>query len=146
MSFSGLIGALEAGRIDTIANQITITPEREEAFVFGDPYVIDGAQIVTREGSEATISGPKDLSGKFVAVNLGSNFEDLLREVLDLMRRVAESRQTMLIVAHEMQFTREIAHRVIFMDGGRIVEHGPPGAIFGVPQDPRIRDFLRRVA
>lgn len=64
MSFSGLIGALEAGRIDTIANQITITPEREEAFVFGDPYVIDGAQIVTREGNEATISGPKDLSGK----------------------------------------------------------------------------------
>ncbi|WP_157016808.1 amino acid ABC transporter substrate-binding protein [Mesorhizobium xinjiangense] len=81
MSFSGLIGALEAGRIDTVANQITITPEREEAFVFSDPYVIDGAQIVTREGNEATISGPEDLSGKSVAVNLGSNFEDLLREL-----------------------------------------------------------------
>lgn len=81
MSFSGLIGALEAGRIDTVANQITITPEREEAFVFSDPYVIDGAQIVTREGNEATISGPGDLSGKSVAVNLGSNFEDLLREL-----------------------------------------------------------------
>lgn len=81
MSFSGLIGALEAGRIDTVANQITITPEREEAFVFSDPYVIDGAQIVTREGNEATISGPADLSGKSVAVNLGSNFEDLLREL-----------------------------------------------------------------
>jgi putative S-methylcysteine transport system substrate-binding protein len=81
MSFSGLIGALEAGRIDTVANQITITPEREEAFVFSDPYVIDGAQIVTREGNEATISGPEDLSGKSVAVNLGSNFEDLLRDL-----------------------------------------------------------------
>jgi putative S-methylcysteine transport system ATP-binding protein len=67
-------------------------------------------------------------------------------EVLDLMRRVAESRQTMLIVTHEMQFAREIAHRVIFLDGGRIVEQGPPGAIFGAPQDPRIRDFLRRVS
>jgi putative amino-acid transport system ATP-binding protein len=67
-------------------------------------------------------------------------------EVLALMRRVAESRQTMLIVTHEMQFAREIAHRVIFMDGGRIVEQGPPTATFGTPQDPRIRDFLRRVS
>jgi putative amino-acid transport system ATP-binding protein len=66
-------------------------------------------------------------------------------EVLDLMRRVAESRQTMLIVTHEMQFAREIAHRVIFMDGGRIVEQGPPEAIFDDPQDQRTRDFLRRV-
>lgn len=67
-------------------------------------------------------------------------------EVLDLMRRVAESRQTMLIVTHEMQFAREIAHRVVFMDGGRIIEQGPPAAILGAPEDPRVRDFLRRVS
>lgn len=66
-------------------------------------------------------------------------------EVLELMRRVAERRQTMLIVTHEMQFAREIADRVIFMDGGRILEEGPPSRIFGDPQDPRTRDFLRRV-
>ncbi|WP_424931494.1 amino acid ABC transporter ATP-binding protein [Amaricoccus macauensis] len=66
-------------------------------------------------------------------------------EVLDLMRRVAEQRQTMLIVTHEMQFAREIADRVIFMDGGRIVEEGPPSQIFGNAQDARTRDFLRRV-
>jgi peptide-methionine (R)-S-oxide reductase len=47
---------------------------------------------------------------------------------------------------HEMQFAREFAHRVIFMDGGRIVEQGPPGAIPVHPRDPRIRDFLRRVS
>jgi putative S-methylcysteine transport system substrate-binding protein len=81
MSFSGLIGALQAGRIDTVANQITITPEREATFIFSEPYVYDGAQIVTREGNEDTISGPDDLSGKSVAVNLGSNFETLLREL-----------------------------------------------------------------
>ena len=52
MSFSGLVGALEAGRIDTIANQITITPEREAAFVFSQPYVYDGAQVVVREGND----------------------------------------------------------------------------------------------
>ncbi|TKA94981.1 amino acid ABC transporter ATP-binding protein [Cereibacter changlensis] len=66
-------------------------------------------------------------------------------EVLDLMRRVAERRQTMLIVTHEMQFAREIADRVIFMEGGRIVEQGPPAQLFDNPQDDRTRSFLRRV-
>ncbi|WP_435168977.1 amino acid ABC transporter ATP-binding protein [Falsirhodobacter sp. 1013] len=66
-------------------------------------------------------------------------------EVLDLMRRVAERRQTMLIVTHEMQFAREIADRVIFMEGGRIVEEGPPAQIFEAARDPRTRAFLRRV-
>ncbi|WP_054004967.1 amino acid ABC transporter ATP-binding protein [Cypionkella psychrotolerans] len=66
-------------------------------------------------------------------------------EVLDLMRRVAERRQTMLIVTHEMQFAREIADRVIFMDGGRIVEQGTPAQIFDAPQDMRTANFLRRV-
>ena len=66
-------------------------------------------------------------------------------EVLDLMRRVAERRQTMLIVTHEMQFAREIADRVIFMEGGRIVEQGKPQQLFDDPQDPRTREFLKRV-
>ncbi|QDL94483.1 amino acid ABC transporter substrate-binding protein (plasmid) [Paroceanicella profunda] len=79
MSFSGLIGALSAGRIDTIANQITITPERSAKFAFSQPYVYDGAQIVVKKGNAAGISGPGDLRGKTVAVNLGSNFEQLLR-------------------------------------------------------------------
>lgn len=80
MAFSGLIGALEAGRIDTVANQITMTPEREARFVFTQPYVYDGAQVVVREGND-TIKGVEDLRGKTVAVNLGSNFEQLLREL-----------------------------------------------------------------
>ncbi len=66
-------------------------------------------------------------------------------EVLELLRRVAERRQTMLIVTHEMQFAREIADRVIFMDGGRIVEQGPPEQLFDAPQDSRTESFLRRV-
>ncbi|MBB1491467.1 amino acid ABC transporter substrate-binding protein [Paracoccus sp. MC1854] len=80
MAFSGLIGALESGRVDTVANQITITPEREARFVFSRPYVYDGAQVVTREGNEE-ITGPESLAGKSVAVSLGSNFEQLLREM-----------------------------------------------------------------
>ncbi len=81
MSFSGLIGALESGRIDTIANQITITPERESKFAFTQPYVFDGAQVVVKAGQEETIKGPEDLKGRTVAVNLGSNFEQLLNEL-----------------------------------------------------------------
>lgn len=78
-SFSGLAGMLESGRIDTIANQITITPEREAKYAFTEPYVYDGAQVVVREGNDS-IQGVEDLSGKSVAVNLGSNYEQLLRE------------------------------------------------------------------
>lgn len=78
-SFSGLAGMLESGRIDTIANQITITPEREAKYVFTSPYVYDGAQVVVKAGND-TIQGVEDLSGKSVAVNLGSNYEQLLRE------------------------------------------------------------------
>ncbi len=66
-------------------------------------------------------------------------------EVLDLMHRVAEKGQTMLIVTHEMQFAREIADRIIFMTGGDVVEQGPPDQILNTPQDPRTRAFLRRV-
>lgn len=67
-------------------------------------------------------------------------------EVLDLMRRVAEKRQTMLIVTHEMQFAREIADRIIFMSGGKIVEQGKPEQLLEDAQDPRTQAFLRRVA
>lgn len=79
-NFSGLFGMLASGRIDTIANQITLTEERREAYAFTQPYVYDGAQVVTREGNDE-IEGVEDLRGKTVAVNLGSNFENLLREL-----------------------------------------------------------------
>lgn len=81
MSFSGLVGALEAGRIDTIANQITITPEREAKFTFTQPYVYDGAQVVVKDGNQDEVTGVEALKGRSVAVNLGSNFEQLLREL-----------------------------------------------------------------
>lgn len=81
MSFSGLIGAMEANRIDTVANQITITPDRTEKFDFTQPYVYDGAQIVVKQGNPAGITGTDSLSGKSVAVNLGSNFEALLKKL-----------------------------------------------------------------
>lgn len=81
MSFSGLIGALESDRIDTVANQITVTPEREAKFDFTQPYVYDGAQVVVKQGNPSGVTDTDSLSGKSVAVNLGSNFEELLRRL-----------------------------------------------------------------
>ncbi|USH04642.1 amino acid ABC transporter substrate-binding protein [Grimontia kaedaensis] len=77
-NFSGLFGMLEAGHIDTISNQITMTDARKAKYAFSVPYVVDGAQVVVRKGRE-DIEGIEDLKGKKVAVNLGSNFEQLLR-------------------------------------------------------------------
>ena len=79
-NFSGLFGMLGTGRIDTVANQITITEERQQAYVFSEPYVYDGAQVVAKEGN-TEVQDVEDLKGKTVAVNLGSNFETLLREL-----------------------------------------------------------------
>lgn len=64
----------------TLANQITITEERQKAYLFSEPYVYDGAQVVIKAGNE-DINGVEDLKGKTVAVNLGSNFEALLRDL-----------------------------------------------------------------
>ncbi|RSD32745.1 amino acid ABC transporter substrate-binding protein [Vibrio pectenicida] len=77
-NFSGLFGLLETGRIDTISNQITMTDARKNKYLFANPYVVDGAQITVRKGN-TDIKSIKDLEGKTVAVNLGSNFEQLLK-------------------------------------------------------------------
>lgn len=66
-------------------------------------------------------------------------------EVLALMKQLARERQTMLVVTHEMSFARDVADRVIFIDGGRIVEQGPPSEFFSNPKDPRTRDFLKKI-
>ena len=70
---------------------------------------------------------------------------ELVGEVLSVMRKLAEAGMTMVVVTHEMQFAREVADRVIFIDGGVIVEQGPSAEVLNNPQNPRTQDFLRRV-
>ena len=70
---------------------------------------------------------------------------ELVGEVLGVMRKLAESGMTMVVVTHEMQFAREVADRVLFIDGGVIVEQGPSKEVLNNPQNPRTQDFLRRV-
>jgi polar amino acid transport system ATP-binding protein len=70
---------------------------------------------------------------------------ELVAEVLDVVRELAESGMTMVIATHEMGFARDIAHRVCFLDGGRILEQGPPHDMFSSPREDRTRQFLDRV-
>lgn len=130
---------------------------REEADARADAILLD-IGLADRAGAyPAALSGGQQQRvgiGRAMALDAGLMLIDeptsaldpeWVGEVLDLMRRVAERRQTMLIVTHEMQFAREIADRVIFMDGGRIVEQGPPAQLFDAPRDKRTESFLRRV-
>ncbi|MDD4316146.1 MAG: amino acid ABC transporter ATP-binding protein [Clostridia bacterium] len=70
---------------------------------------------------------------------------EMVNEVLELIRQLAEEQMTMVIVTHEMGFAREIATRVLFMDDGKILEQNPPKEFFGSPQHPRLIDFLSKV-
>ncbi|GGK09291.1 glutamine ABC transporter ATP-binding protein [Pilimelia anulata] len=70
---------------------------------------------------------------------------ELVGEVLGVMRSLAAEGMTMMVVTHEMGFAREVADRVAFMDGGTIVESGPPDGVLGDPKQSRTREFLRRV-
>jgi polar amino acid transport system ATP-binding protein len=70
---------------------------------------------------------------------------ELVGEVLNVMRGLANEGMTMVIVTHEMQFASEIADRVMFMDGGLVVEEGPPEQVLRAPTEERTRNFLRRV-
>jgi ABC-type polar amino acid transport system ATPase subunit len=70
---------------------------------------------------------------------------ELVHEVLEVMRQLRADGMTMIVVTHEMNFARQAANRVIFMDRGLIVEEGPPERIFGAPSEPRTRAFLKTV-
>ncbi|WP_406422203.1 amino acid ABC transporter ATP-binding protein [Streptomyces sp. NBC_00873] len=70
---------------------------------------------------------------------------ELVGDVLSVMRGLADEGMTMMVVTHEMGFARDVADRVVFMDGGVVVEQGRPDEVLGAPQHPRTRAFLARV-
>ncbi len=70
---------------------------------------------------------------------------ELVRGVLDVMKELAEAGMTMMVVTHEMGFARDVATRVVFMDGGVIVEEGTPSEVFDNPQHERTKDFLGHI-
>jgi len=70
---------------------------------------------------------------------------EMINEVLEVMTDLARDGMTMAVVTHEMGFARRVAHRVVFMDQGRIVEENQPDAFFAAPQSPRARQFLGKI-
>ena len=70
---------------------------------------------------------------------------EMVGEVLQVMKELAADGMTMVVVTHEMGFAREVGNRILFMDGGKIVEQGPPAEVFGSPKNPRLQDFLSKV-
>src|SRR6185369_1818890 len=70
---------------------------------------------------------------------------ELIAEVLDVVRELAGSGMTMVIATHEMGFARDVAHRICFLDGGRILEEGPPSEVLVAPREARTQQFLQRV-
>lgn len=70
---------------------------------------------------------------------------EMVGEVLNVMKELAQDGMTMVVVTHEMGFAREVGNRVLFMDEGKLVEEGTPEEIFGSPKHPRLQDFLSKV-
>ncbi|MBO6092238.1 MAG: amino acid ABC transporter ATP-binding protein [Oscillospiraceae bacterium] len=70
---------------------------------------------------------------------------EMVGEVLDVMKKLAQTGMTMVVVTHEMGFAKEVGNRVVFVDEGKILEEGTPDAIFNHPQNPRLQDFLSKV-
>jgi len=68
---------------------------------------------------------------------------ELVQEVLNTVKSIADDGATLLIVTHEMRFARDVSSRVVFMEQGQIAEDGPPAEIFGAPRNPRLAEFLR---
>ena len=70
---------------------------------------------------------------------------EMVGEVLEVMKSLAHEGMTMVVVTHEMGFAREVGDRVVFMDGGQILEEGTPEQIFTAPQNPRTQNFLAKI-
>ena len=70
---------------------------------------------------------------------------EMVGEVLEVMKELADEGMTMVVVTHEMGFAREVGNRIMFMDGGKIVEQGSPEEVFGNPKHPRLKEFLSKV-
>ena len=107
------------------------------------PYQLSGGQQQRVAIARALALSPEIL---FFDEPTSALDPELTGEVLRVIRSLADSRMTMIIVTHEMAFARGVSDRIIFMEGGVIVEDGDPEALFTNPKNPRTREFLSRAA
>jgi polar amino acid transport system ATP-binding protein len=107
------------------------------------PFQLSGGQQQRVAIARAAATQPKVLLLDEVTSALDP---ELVGEVLKVIRDLAESGVTMMIVTHEVQFAREVTREIVFMDDGRVVERGAPAEVLGAPRTERLRAFLRRYA
>ena len=147
----------------TVLQNVTVGPMVVKGRTQGDAEA-SARTLLAKVGLEAKVAAyPPQLSGgqqQRVAIARALAMEpkvmlldeptsaldpELREEVLRVMRQLAEEGMTMIVVTHEMQFARDVAEQVIFFEGGRVAESGPPEQIFANPQYDRTKEFLRRV-
>ncbi len=110
-------------------------------FIYADPRTLSGGQKQRVAIARALCMNPEIMLFDEPTSALDP---EIVKEVLDVMQRLANEGMTMVVVTHEMQFAREVSDRVVFMDQGVILEEAPPEQIFTQPKMPRTREFLSR--
>ncbi|WP_160000204.1 amino acid ABC transporter ATP-binding protein [Roseomonas sp. 18066] len=105
------------------------------------PYQLSGGQQQRVAMARAVAMEPRLLLFDEVTSALDP---ELVAEVLQVMKALAESGMTMLVVSHEMLFVRDVSHHVVFMDQGKVAQAGAPNEVFGNPESERLRSFLGR--
>lgn len=147
----------------TILKNIMLAPMRVRGTSAADAKLV-AQNLLKKVGiSEQSDKYPKQLSGgqqQRVAIARALAMEpkillfdeptsaldpEMVGEVLDVIKKLAESGVTMIVVTHEMGFARQVADKVIFMDGGQIIEQGSPSEIFDTPKEIRTKNFLKTV-
>ena len=122
---------------------------------FGRVEALRGVDLTVQPGEVTVIIGPSG-SGKSTFLRCINHLEqisagrlwvdgELVGEVLAVMRDLAASGMTMVVVTHEMGFAREVGHHLVFMDDGAVVEEGEPRALFAGPREPRTQAFLSKI-
>jgi polar amino acid transport system ATP-binding protein len=147
----------------TALDNVAIGPRRVLGLKPADARALAAEQLARVRLSEHTTKRPAQLSGgqqQRVAIARAMAMRpvlmlfdeptsaldpELVGEVLEVIRALAQDGMTMLVVTHEMQFAREVGTRVLFMDEGRILEDATPASFFARPEQPRAREFLRRL-
>jgi polar amino acid transport system ATP-binding protein len=133
----GLGRAAAVARAEALLTRFGLSDKRDEY-----PDRLSGGQQQRVAIVRALAMGPRLLLLDEVTSALDP---ELVAEVLEVIRELVAEGMTMLIATHEMSFARDVAHRVCFLDGGLILEQGPPGEIFEAPREPRTQQFLQRI-
>ena len=147
----------------TALDNVAIGPRRVLGMRLADARALAAEQLARVRMSEHAGKWPRQLSGgqqQRVAIARAMAMKpvlmlfdeptsaldpELVGEVLEVIRGLAQDGMTMLVVTHEMQFARDVGTRILFMDSGRVLEDAAPAAFFTHPAHPRAREFLRRI-